>query len=63
MSFGTIPLSPDDKPDGFVLLSMYKRLASENDKLRELVQYACDEGYVDDWFVEKAAELGIEGHY
>lgn len=63
MSFGTIPLSSDDKPDGFVLLSMYKRLASENDKLRELVQYVCDEGYVDDWFVEKAAELGIEGHY
>ena len=32
-----IPLSPDDKPDGFVLLSMYEKLESENAKLRELV--------------------------
>lgn len=36
---------------------------AENAKLRELVQYICDECYGDDWFVEKAAELGIEGHY
>ncbi len=40
MSFGTIPLSPDDKPDGFVLLSMYEKLESENAKLRELVRAA-----------------------
>ena len=38
MSFGMIPLSPDDKPDGFVLLSMYEKLESENAKLRELVR-------------------------
>lgn len=38
-------------------------LEAENAKLRELVQYICDECYGDDWFVEKAAELGIEGHY
>lgn len=37
MSFGTIPLSPDDKPDSFVLLSMYKKLEAENAKLRELL--------------------------
>lgn len=36
MSFGKIPLSPDDKPDGFVLLSRYEKLESENAKLREL---------------------------
>ena len=36
MSFGIIPLSPDDKPDSFVLLSMYEKLESENAKLREL---------------------------
>ena len=35
MSFGMIPLSPDDKPDSFVLLSMYEKLESENAKLRE----------------------------
>ena len=40
MSFGIIPLSPDDKPDGFVLLSMYEKLESENAKLRELIDYA-----------------------
>lgn len=38
MSFGTIPLSLDDKLDGFVLLSMYEKLESENAKLRELVR-------------------------
>ena len=38
MSFWTIPLSPDDKPDSFVLLSMYEKLESENAKLRELVR-------------------------
>ena len=38
MSFGTIPLSLDDKPDGFVLLSMYEKLESENAKLRELAR-------------------------
>ena len=37
MSFGTIPLSFDDKPDGFVLSSMYEKLESENAKLREEV--------------------------
>lgn len=36
MSFGMLPLSPDDKPDSFVLLSMYEKLESENAKLREL---------------------------
>lgn len=36
MSFGKIPLSPDDKPDSFVLLSRYEKLESENAKLREL---------------------------
>lgn len=36
---------------------------AENAKLRELVQYICDECYGDEWFVEKAAALGIEGHY
>lgn len=41
----------------------YDELLTENAKLRELVQYICDEGYGDDWFVEKAAALGIEGHY
>lgn len=35
----------------------------DNAKLRELVQYICDENYGDDWFAEKAAELGIEAHY
>ena len=40
MSFGTIPLSLDDKPDSFVLLSMYEKLESENAKLRELAQRA-----------------------
>lgn len=38
-------------------------LGLENAKLRELVQYTCDECYGDEWFVEKAAALGIEGHY
>lgn len=38
MSFGTIPMSLDDKPDGFVLLSMYEKLESENAKLRKLVR-------------------------
>lgn len=36
---------------------------AENTKLRELVQYICDENYGDDWFVEEAAALGIEAHY
>lgn len=46
MSFGTIPLSPDDKPDSFVLLSMYEKLELENAKLRELATglYRCWEG-------------------
>lgn len=39
MSFGIIPLSPDDKPDGFVLLSTYEKLESENAKLRELLDF------------------------
>ena len=42
MSFGTLPLSPDDKPDSFVLLSMYEKLESENTKLRELVRWMYD---------------------
>ena len=37
MSFGMIPLSPDDKPDSFVLLSMYEKLDSENANLRERI--------------------------
>lgn len=41
----------------------YRRLKAENAKLRELVQYICDENYGDDWFAEKAAELGIEARY
>ncbi len=47
MSFGTISLSPDDKPDGFVLLSMYEKLESENAKLRELmsVMAYCIQGW------------------
>lgn len=42
MSFGMIPLSPDDKPDSFVLLSMYEKLESENAKLKELVHWMYD---------------------
>lgn len=38
MSFGIIPLSPDDKPDSFVLLSMYEKLEFENAELRKLVE-------------------------
>ena len=38
MSIKIIPLSPDDKPDGFVLLSMYEKLESENAKLREMCE-------------------------
>ena len=63
MSFGTISLSPDDKPDGFVLLSMYEKLESENAKLRKLVQYIYDECYGDDWFNEQAELLGFEQNF
>ena len=42
MSFGMMPLSPDDKPDGFVLLSMYEKLESENAKLRNEVDNLLD---------------------
>lgn len=35
----------------------------ENEKLRELVQYILDESYGDDWFYEKAEELGLEARY
>ena len=69
MSFGTIPLSPDDKPDGFVLLSMYEKLESENAKLRELVRdmYTvmvtdaanCDVTYPEQ-FDDRMRELGVE---
>lgn len=47
MSFGMIPLSPDDKPDGFVLLSTYEKLESENTNLRELALGLkwCSENY------------------
>lgn len=38
MSFGTIALSSDDKPDSFVLLSMYKKLEFENAELRKLAE-------------------------
>lgn len=38
MSFGIIPLSPDDKPDSFVLLSMYEKLELENAELRKLAE-------------------------
>ena len=41
----------------------HANLERENSKLRELVQYICDENYGDDWFAEKAAELGIEARY
>ena len=44
-------------------LETIDRLKAENAKLRELVQYTCDECYGDDWLVEKADALGIEGHY
>ena len=63
MSFGMISLSPDDKPDGFVLLSMYEKLESENAKLRKLVQYIYDECYGDDWFNEQAELLGFEQNF
>lgn len=70
MSFGMIPLSPDDKPDGFVLLSMYEKLESENAKLRELVKhlyeyrqayfktgiYPTDHGVTE----QRMRELGVE---
>ena len=38
-------------------------LEKQNAKLRELVQYICDENYGDDWFAEEAAALGIKAHY
>ncbi len=74
MSFGTIPLSLDDKPDGFVLLSMYEKLESENAKLRELVQdmwFWSYEGHIDnesqerqmlhiDAVIQRMRELGVE---
>lgn len=62
MSFGTIPLSPDDKPDSFVLLSMYEKLESENAKLRELLDYMTPIA----WYAasererDRMRELGIE---
>lgn len=40
-----------------------RRLSTENAKLRELVQYILDEGYGDDWFGEKAEELGFKANY
>lgn len=45
------------------IMVLHDELHAENAKLRELVQYICDENYGDDWFAEKAAELGIEAHY
>lgn len=38
-------------------------MESQNAKLRELVQYILDEGYGDDWFGEKAEELGFKANY
>ena len=40
-----------------------KKYKDENAKLRELVQYICDECYGDEWFDEQAAELGFEPNY
>lgn len=68
MSFGTIPLSPDDKPDGFVLLSMYEKLESENAKLRELcadlyaemITYSKAPNYNASVWAPKLRELGVE---
>ena len=45
------------------VLEFLPAIKAENAKLRELVQYICDENYGDDWFAEKAAELGIEARY
>lgn len=39
------------------------RFEAENAKLSELVQYILDERYGDDWFVEKAEELGFKANY
>lgn len=38
-------------------------MEAENERLRKLVQYICDENYGDDWFMEEAAAIGIEAHY
>lgn len=40
-----------------------RKLESENAKLRELVQYICDENYGDYWFDVKANKLGTSAHY
>ena len=45
------------------VLEFLPAIKAENAKLQELVQYICDENYGDDWFAEKAAELGIEARY
>lgn len=72
MSYGTIPLSSEDKPDSFVLLSTYEKLESENAKLRELVEDMLDcidiqiafervpARWMQDEFAGRARELGIE---
>lgn len=39
------------------------KLRDENEKLLELVQYILDENYGDDWFYEKAKEIGLEARY
>ena len=48
------------------LLKFHQRndeLRAENAKLSKLVQYILDEAYGDDWFAEKAEELGFEANY
>lgn len=45
------------------VLEYVDAIESENKKLRELVQYICDENYGDYWFDVKAYKLGITAHY
>ena len=45
------------------LSAQYSELETENEKIRELVQYILDESYGDDWFATKAMELGFEANY
>ena len=40
-----------------------KNVQTENAKLHELVQYILDECYGDEWFCEKAEELGFKANY
>ena len=68
----TITLANDDFVGSrdYVSKDLYESVSGANDywqaenaKLRELVQYICNEYYGDDWFAEEAAALGIEAHY